>query len=207
MSLMKLLQQAQGGQGLNQLAQQFGLDDSTTSQLTELLAPAIGSAARKRAEAGGAENVLGALRGQDRAPMYDDAAQAASTQGQAQGMAFLEQLMGGRNEAQGLANEAASRAGVDQNIVQKFLPALAAMAQGGLQKQVPDSSIDGMMAGLSGAGQQQGGGLMGMIGGLIGGAKGGQGEQGGPNLSMLMQALDADGDGSPLDDILEKFMR
>lgn len=73
---------------------------------------------------------------------------------------------------------------------------LLQQAQGGLQKQMPDSEIDGMMQG----GGASGGGLMGMIGGLLGGNKGG-------GLAMLSQMLDADGDGSPLDDILGRFLR
>lgn len=209
MSLLKLLQQAQGGQGLGQIAAQLGLDENKTSELTSMLAPAIGSAARKRAEGGGLEDVLGALRGQSQAGMFDDASSAASAQGQAQGMEFLEKLMGGRQEADNLASEAAQRAGVEPNIVQQLLPALAAMAQGGLQKQMPDSTIDGLMASFSGAAQsgaKQEGGLMGLVGGLLGGQKS-AGTQGTPDLSMLTQLLDADGDGSPLDDILEKFTR
>jgi len=198
MSIMKLLQQAQGGQGLGQLAAQLGLDQGTADQLTQMLAPAIGSAAKKRVETGGAEQVLGALRGEGQAQMFDDAAVAASPDGQAQGMAFLEQIMGGRQETEGLAQEAAARAGVDAGTVSQFLPALAAMAQGGLQKQMPDSQIDGMMHGGGGSG----GGLMGVIGGLMGSGKTGDGG----GLSMLTQMLDADGDGSALDDILGKFL-
>ena len=203
MSLLDLLKQAQGGQGLGQLAQQIGLEQGQADSLTKMLAPAIGSAARKRAESGGLGDVLGALRGENQAGMFDDAPAAASQSGQAQGLDFLERLMGGRNEAQDLANEAAQRSGVDQNLVQQFLPALAAMAQGGLQKQMPDSQIDNMMSVQSSA-QDQGGGLMGMIGSLVGG-NGAQG--GGMDLSMLNNLLDADGDGSALDDVLGKLMR
>ncbi|WP_120499252.1 DUF937 domain-containing protein [Roseovarius sp. EL26] len=204
MSLLNLLKQAQGGQGLGQLAQQLGLDKGQADSLTEMLAPAIGSAARKRAESGGLEDVLGALRGENQASMFDDAPAAASQTGQAQGLDFLERLMGGRNEAQDLANEAAQRSGVDQSLVQQFLPALAAMVQGGLQKQMPDSQIDNMMSSLSNASSDSGGGLMGMIGSLVGGS-GSQG--GGMDLSMLNDMLDADGDGSVLDDVLGKLMR
>ncbi|MCF6232815.1 MAG: hypothetical protein L3J36_06930 [Rhodobacteraceae bacterium] len=53
MSLLDLLSKAQGGQGLAQLAGQFGLDESKAGELSALLAPAIGSAAKKQAEGGG----------------------------------------------------------------------------------------------------------------------------------------------------------
>lgn len=168
MSIMKLLQQAQGGQGLGQLAAQLGLDPATANQLTEMLAPAIGSAAKQRAQSGGLQDILGAMRGEGQAEMFDNPAAAVAPEGQAQGMAFLEQLMGGQDRAEGLAQAAAQRAGVDAGTVQQFLPALAAMAQGGLQKQMPDSQIDEIMGAQSGDGA--GGGLMGMLSGLMGGA-------------------------------------
>lgn len=203
MSIMKLLEQAGGGQGLAQLAGQFGLDEGKAQELTNMLAPAIGQAAKKRAEQGQTDTVLGAMKGEAQAGFFDNPSQAAAPEAMEQGQSFLEQLLGDRAATEGLAAEAADRAGVDQGTVAQFLPALAAMAQGGLQKQMPDSAIDGMLGG--GAASGSGGGLMGMIGGLLGGNKGG--EASGPDLSMLTNMLDADGDGSIVDDILGKFMK
>ena len=197
MSIMRLLQQAQGGQGLGQLASQLGLDQAQADSLTSLLAPAIGSAARQRAETGGLGDVLGRLRGEDQAGNFDDAGAAASAEGQAQGRDFLSTLLGGQAEADGLAEEAAAQSGVDRDVVSQFLPALAAMAQGGLQRQMPDDQIDAAEQ------EAQGGGLMGLVGGLLGG--GGQSQSGG--LGMLNQLLDADGDGSAVNDLLGRFMR
>ena len=205
MSIMKLLEQAQGGQGLSQLASQFGLDESKARALTDMLAPAIGQAAKKRAESGGAETVLGFMKGEDKAAFFDDASAAATPEGVAQGQSFLDSLMGDAAATEGLAGAAAEKAGVDQGTVSQFLPALAAMAQGGLQKQMPDSSIDGMMGMLQGAGGAGGNGLMGMIGGLLGGKAGAKSS--GPDLSMLTRMLDADGDGSVVDDLLGKIMK
>ena len=63
-----------------------------------------------------------------------------------------------------------------------------------------------MLGQLSGGGAAQGdGGLMGMVGGLMGGGKSSAG--GGMDLGALSQMLDADGDSSPLNDILGKFMK
>ena len=205
MSIMKLLEQAQGGQGLSQLASQFGLDESKARALTDMLAPAIGQAAKKRAESGGAETVLGFMKGEDKAAFFDDTSAAATPEGVAQGQSFLDSLMGDAAATEGLASAAAEKAGVDQGTVSQFLPALAAMAQGGLQKQMPDSSIDGMMGMLQGAGGAGGSGLMGMIGGLLGGKAGAKSSR--PDLSMLTRMLDADGDGSVVDDLLGKIMK
>ncbi|MEB8389225.1 DUF937 domain-containing protein [Rhodobacteraceae bacterium KMM 6894] len=201
MSIMKLLQQAQGGQGLSELANQFGLDQGTAEKLTQMLAPAIGSAAKQRAQSGGLNDILGTLRGEGQAEMFENASVAASDKGRSQGQAFLSSLLGGQEQADGLAQEAAQRTGVEPGIVQQFLPAIAAMAQGGLQKRMPDTSIDA----IAPAGAQGAGGLMGLVGGLMGGAK--SDASGGFDLGMLNDLLDADGDGSALDDVLGKFMR
>nr|BAM75621.1 conserved hypothetical protein [uncultured microorganism] len=197
MSLMKLLEQAGGGQGLAQLASQFGLDESKASELSGLLAPAIGSAAKQQAQGGGLGDLLGALKGEGQGALFDDPAQAASPEGQAQGMAFLENMLGGSEGAQGLAAQAAEKTGVDMNTIMQFMPAIAGMLQGGMQKQMPDTEVDGLMSSLGG-----GGGLGGMISGLMGGKSGS-----GPDLSMLTNMLDADGDGSIVDDIMGKFMK
>ena len=212
MSLLKMLQQAQGGRGLGQLADGLGMDPNQASGLAEMLAPAIGSAAKKRAERGGLEQLLGQLKGESQGSYFDNPAAAAEPQARQQGEDFLEGLLGSREATQNLASEAANRSGMDANQVMQFLPALAAMLQGGMQKQTPDSNIQGMLSQLGGGGAQQssggGGGLMGMIGGLLGGgASKAQGGGGGLDLGSIASMLDADGDGSPLDDILEKVMR
>ncbi|MEM0943788.1 MAG: hypothetical protein AAGI70_07550, partial [Pseudomonadota bacterium] len=104
-----------------------------------------------------------------------------------------------------LQSAAAERSGVSTDLVGQIMPAIAAMMQGGMQRQMPDTQLQGLMQGLGGGGGgQSSGGLMGLVGSLLGGAKGGGG---GFDLGAIGQMLDADGDGSPLDDILEKVMR
>jgi hypothetical protein len=201
---MNLLQQAQGGQGLSQLASQFGIDEAQAGKLSEMLAPTIGQAAKQKAQSGGLQDLLGAFQGESQGALYDDATAAAAPEGQAQGMAFLENLMGGQEAPKELAAEAANQTGIDMATIMKFLPAIAGMLQGGMQKQMPDSSIQGMLGQLGG-GADTGGGLMGMVGGLLGGGKAQAG--GGMDLGALTQMLDADGDGSPLNDVLGKFMK
>ena len=199
MSIMDLLKQAQDGEGLGKLAEQFGLDADKAGELTGLLGPVIGRATREQAESGGLAGVLGALKGEEQAALFEDAGEAASPAGVAQGQAFLEGILGGDKSA-GLAEQAAKQTGVDLSTVQGFLPALAAMAQGGLQKSLPDAALEDL-AGTGGAG----GGLMGMIGGLLSKRDGASGASGG--MSMLTNLLDADGDGSVVDDLMDKLRK
>ena len=203
MSLLNLLNQVQDGQGVAGLARQLGMEQGQATELTKLLAPAIGSAAKKRVERGQADAIVGQLSGEAQGAFFDDPAAAAAPDAQEQGQQFLERLLGSREATEELAAQAATRAGADQGQTAQFLPALAAMLQGGMQKQTPDDSISGLLQGLGGA-NQDGGGLMGLVGGLLGGSsKSG----GGMDLGGLLGMLDADGDGSPLDDILERVMR
>ena len=204
MSLMNMLNKAQGGQGLNRLAEKLGMNQEEAGGLAGMLAPAIGSAAKKRAEKGGLEALLGQLQGQAQGGLFDNPEAAAEPEARAQGDNFLEQILGSRDASRELAAEAATRSGVAQNKVEEFLPALAAMLQGGMQQQTPDTSIQGLLTQAQGGTPNQGGGIMSMLSGLLSTQnKGG----GGLDLSMITNMLDADGDGSPLDDILEKVMR
>ncbi len=206
MSLLKMLMDAQGGQGLGQLARQIGMDESQAGGLAGMLGPAISQGAKRRAQAGGLEQVLNQLRGEGQASYLDNPAAAAEPEARAQGEQFLEQIFGDRQASNELAAEASNRTGIDLDTVMKFLPVMAAMMQGAMQKNVPDSAINGMMESQRGADSAGGGGIMGMVGDLLGGGKG-QGAPQGGGLDMLTNMLDADGDGSAMDDILERFMK
>ncbi|MEO0999460.1 MAG: DUF937 domain-containing protein [Pseudomonadota bacterium] len=200
MSLMKLLDASGGGGGVARIAQHLGIDEVEAGNLAELVAPAIGSAARRKAAGGGLTDVLAQLRGEGQGALFDDPDAAAAPEGRAQGAAFLESILGGQGAREDLVREAASRSGVAEDRVADFLPAVAAMLQGGLQRQLPDTEIDALSGGAGGG---AGGGLMGMVAGLLGGARGRDGASG---LDRLTALLDADGDGSALDDVLERVM-
>ncbi|MBR9843433.1 MAG: DUF937 domain-containing protein [Rhodobacteraceae bacterium] len=198
MSILSLLQQAQNGQGLANVASQFGIGTDKAAELAEMLAPAISGAAKQKAASGGLDSLLGAFQGEAQGGLFDDATAAAAPEGQAQGAAFLDSLLGGLEGRAALEGAAAEKSGLDFSTVQKILPALAAMAQGGMQKNLPDASISSMLGGASSGG----GGLLGMAAGLLGG-----GSKGGADISMLTNLLDDDGDGSVVDDILGKFLK
>ncbi len=238
MSLLDLLNQAQGGKGLAGLGEALGLDARTTEALAGQFAPAIAGGMKRRASAeGGLGAVLGALRGEDKAEFFDDPRAAAAPQARAAGHDFLGQILGA-DAAPRLSAAAAERTGVPEDKISAFLPALAAMMQGGLQRQAPDAEIDAAMGGpvramgdapgsglgdllsaLGGAQGSAGGASRDGLGGLLGSAMnafgGGQaqapqaasqpGSQAG--LGQILRMLDADGDGSPFDDVLGAIMR
>lgn len=221
MSLLDLLKTAQGGGGLDALGQSFGLDTSTTRSLAEQFAPAISSGMKQRAQQdGGLGAVLGALKGEDRAAYFDDPSAAAAPAAQAKGAEFLSQIFSSERAVPEMAAAAAEKTGAPADKVQQMLPALAAMLQGGLQQRAPDTEISAAMAGLGASGDKAGAGLGDLLGslgssaggkgGLVGslmGALGGDRGSGGGGLGSLLQMLDADGDGSPLDDIVGRLFK
>lgn len=190
-SLMNMLQGAGGGQGLAQLGQQFGLDRAQVENLTSMLAPALGQATAAQARAGNDETVLRQIEGSGLAGLLDRPEAAADEGVRAQGESFLSSILDGGARGT-LEARAAEQSSVSPDTVASFLPALAAMVQGAMQQQVPDDEIA--------AERSRSGGLGDLLGGL-----GGQ-QQGGA-LGGLMNMLDQDNDGSPIDDVLGMFGR
>lgn len=190
MSLLQLIQSAQNGEGIHHLAGQFGLSDGEANELTQMFAPAIAAAASKMAAKGGLDDLLGAFMGEAQGEMFDDPARAAEPEGQMQGMQFLKTVMRGEQAPQAIAEEAAGRTGIDPSIILQFLPALAVMVQGGMQRNLPDGDLNSARESAAGSG----------LSGLF--ADGGQGP-----LGKLGALLDQGTEPSPMNGLIGKFMR
>lgn len=223
MSILEMLKQAQGSDGLRSLAGQFGLDPEMTGTLTDMLTPTIAGGMQERAEAeGGLGQILQALQGEDAAAFAQNPIEAAAPQARAQGEDFLAQIFGTRAALPEIAEKAAAQTGAASDQVAQFLPALAAMIQGVMQQNAPDAEIAAARAGLektgdaAGAGlgdllgmMQSGGGIGGLVSSFLSEAQP-QSSQGG--LSNLLAMLEHDGSaaktpGNPINDILGKLMR
>ena len=223
MSLLQMLQQAGGGNGLAQLASQLGLDEQTTQSLAERMAPAISGGMAQRAQAeGGMGALLGTLQGNNAAQFANNPAEAAAPAAQAQGQDFLAQIFGSQEAAPQIAQAAAADTGATPQQAESLLPALAAMLQGQMQQQAPDTEIEAAQASLAATGDgagaglgdllgalggSSGGGIGGLVSGLMGGGSG-NAQQGG--LGSLLAMLDTDGQASSqggLGDMLGKLMR
>lgn len=196
MNLKAILEQLQSSGGIDELANRLGIDPQITKQLTSMLAPAIGSATKKRAESGDLSQVLEMMRGESRADLVRRPAAAAEPDALQGGMDFLEKILGSREATHSLARETAKRSNADVTQIESLLPALAAMLQGGMQKQVPDESIDVIQREAKPSNP---------LGDLIGGLLGGGRDQSGP-LGDIGRMLD-DGSGSELDDFLDQLMK
>ena len=175
--------------GLGSMARELGISERQAASGAEALLPAILGGFKKQAQAQptGLEGLGGLLGQLGGGGLLDDVLSPQPTN-VSRGNDVLGQIFGSKDVSRAVAQNAASRSGLDTGILKKMLPMLAML-------------VTGFMSQQGGAGA--GGGLGGLLGGLVGALTGGGGTAaaagGGGGLGSL---LDMDGDGNPLDDIL-----
>ena len=212
MNMFDMIQSAAGGQAVNQVSNKFGLTESQTQMALKALLPAIsGGLQRNAAQPESLQGLLGALQGGSHDRYLENPDELTRPETVNDGNAILGHLLGSKQMSRQVASHASQKTGISDGILKQMLPIVAAMAMGSLSKQTkePDvmSSIMGALGGAQGGGSQ-GGGLADMVGSMLGGrmgAKPTQQQQGG--LGILGNLLDADGDGNPMDDILQMVMK
>lgn len=179
--------------GLGSVARELGIDEAQAANGAEALLPALLGGFKKKAQAhpSGLDG-LGGLLGQLGGGGLLDNLLAPQPTDTSHGNRVLGQVFGSKDVSRAVAQNAAQKSGLDVGVLKKMLPLLAMAVAGFMSK-----------GGVGGAQQpSSGGGLGGLLGGLVGGFGGG-GTQSGGSTSGLGSLLDMDGDGNPLDDILE----
>ena len=173
MDILDLIRGAQGGSAVQQLGQQFGLDDRQVSSALSALVPALAAGAQRNAsDPQGLEGLIGALTGGQHQRYVDDPAALGQADTVADGNGILGHLLGSKDVSRQLAGQAAAQTGIGEGVLKAMLPVVAAMMMGAMSKRV------GQPAAL-GASTGDGGGLLG----------------------MLTPALDSNRDGSVVDDV------
>ena len=225
LNLMEMLLNGQGQQSAMNAGQQVGLNSSQTQMAMAALLPALSGALKRNAQQpGGLEALMGAVQrgGHDR---YLDNPQMMNDPGTVQdGNAILGHLFGSKDMSRAVAARASEQTGIGTDILKKLLPLAATMVMGSLGKQSRQPGMQDMLMGLAaqqlmGGQRQTGGGLGSMIGGILGGGRkprsvgmsAPQAPQAGTGMGgamgLLNKMMDADGDGSAMDDLFEKFMK
>lgn len=175
--------------GLQSMARELGVSESQASAGAAALLPALLGGFKKQAQPAGAEG-LAALLGQlGGGSLMDDVLSPQPTNVN-RGNAVLGQIFGSPDVSRTVASSASAQSGLDPAVLRKMLPMLAMLAAGYMARQG---------AGRAAPAQAGNQGLGGLLGGLLGGGQGG----GRPAQGGLASMLDLDGDGNPLDDILD----
>ena len=231
MNLMQMLLDGDGQRSTMQAGQQVGLDPQQTKMAMGALLPALsGALKRQAADPNQLQGLMSALQKGNHDRYLEDPQMMSRPETVQDGNAILGHLFGSKDMSRAVASRASEQTGLDTGILKKLLPLAATMVMGsmGRQSRQPDmqSMLMGMaakqmMGGASRGGGGMGGGLGNMIGGILGGGRpktprmGGMaapqapqaGTRPGGAMGILNQMMDADGDGSAMDDLFEKFMR
>ena len=172
--------------GLQSIARELGISETQAAAGAAALAPAILGGFKKQAQAPAGLEGLGGLLGQLGGGGLLDNVLAKEPTDVGRGNDVLGQIFGSKDVSRTVAQNAASRSGLDPSVIKKMLPIVAMLVAGYMAKQ-------------RGAAQPSSGGLGNMLGGLLGGQTGGARPGAEAGLGAM---LDLNGDGNPLDDIM-----
>lgn len=207
--LLDLLSGAQAQPAKQQLGQQFGLSDAMTQQAMSALIPALAAGLKSNAsKPGGIEALLGALEKGNHSRYLEDPSLLQQTATRDDGNGILGHLLGSKDMSRSVASQASQNTGIDSGLLRQMLPIVATMVMGSLSKRSEEPDTLSQLAGLLGGGQstQKASGLGGLLGGLLGGGRQTQSSQDN-GLGLLGALIDADKDGSAMDDIFQMVLK
>ncbi len=177
MNVLEAILAAQNGGAVQQLGRQFGLgDDQTTAALSALVPALAAGFSRNVHQEGGLDSLATALSGGQHSQYLDDLGSLGRAETAADGNGILGHIFGSKDISRQVATRAAQSSGVAPDILKQMLPIVAAMVMASMAKQAN--------RGTSSAGRGAG-----------------TAAPGGDLMSMLTPMLDANRDGSMMDDV------
>jgi hypothetical protein len=179
-SLNDIIQQAQGGAGIDNLAQQFGISPQQAQNAVNVLLPALSAGLQTRTqEPSGLADLFGAMFNERHQEAFDNPATLNSAETAADGQDAINRLFGSEQATQALAAHAAQTTGLSAGLLQSMIPMVVSMLMGGMFKGMQGSGLGGMLEQLGRAGANSpgnsSGGLGDLLGQVLGGALGGGG--------------------------------
>jgi hypothetical protein len=204
MNLNDIIQAAQGGQGVANLASQFGLTPEQAQAAVQAMIPAFSTGLQKTAQdPSGLGGLLSQLTGGAHQGSFSDPSQAGAAAGV--GGNVLGQIFGSPQVASQIGQQASQASGVCPQTIQQMMPIVASMLMGGLFHSMNSQGMGGVLGqlasaaaapggpastlGQGGATSPTGGMFGGMLGSLLGGLMGENASQAGATShSAAMQA-------------------
>lgn len=151
MNLLDLLKDANGGQNVSTLANQFGLSGDQAGAVLGQLMPALTQGLQRNvSQEGGLESLLGALSGGRHAQYIDQPETLTQPETIADGNGILGHLLGSKDVSRSLAQQVAGNTGLSDTLIKQMLPVVASLAMGALSKQQSSSQAASPLEGLAG---------------------------------------------------------
>ena len=198
MTLSDIVQAAQGGKAVDNLAAEFGVTAAQTQGALEAMMPAFAQALKDRAaEPAALGGLLTEMASGAHAAAYSEPGQAAGA-GVA-GAGVLGQMFGSPEAIGKVAQHVAEASGVSPETIAAMLPAIASMLTGGLAHSLAAGGHSGALSELAGAAAAPGGlgsalgaeasGAGGRLGSLMSSIFGGSREPANPQAAALVAGL------------------
>ncbi len=150
MNLYEVMMGAQGGQGVNSLANQFGLSAQQTQAALQAMLPAFSLGLQNVAQnPTGFATLLEQMTNATNAAAYSNPAQAPAAMNL--GGAILGQIFGSPQIALQIGQQAALSSGVSAQAIQQMMPLVASMLMGGIAQAMAAQGLGGMVRQLASA--------------------------------------------------------
>jgi hypothetical protein len=174
LNLFEIMQQAQGGNAYNNLANQFGIGPDQAQKAVEALLPAFSMGLHQQTQSmEGWQNILGSLgQAQNSAQFFDSDGDGIPDHLENEGQNALGAMFGNAETTEAVAQQAAQFAGLPATMMQQMLPVIASMVMGGLFKGAMNNGLGGVLGQMMQGGAA--GGLPGGLGSVLGGMFGQQ---------------------------------
>jgi hypothetical protein len=150
MNLYDIMMGAQGGQGVNNLATQFGLSPQQTQAAIQAMIPAFSLGLQRTAQdPTGFGGLLNQMTSGAHAAAYVDPAQTAAASNL--GGNVLGQIFGSPQVAAQVGQQAAQMSGVNAQIIQQMMPVVASMLVGGIANAMAAQGLGGVLSQIANA--------------------------------------------------------
>ena len=180
MALFDVIQNAQGAP-VEKLSNEFGISTNQVNDIIGKFLPALTNGMKKNISEQGLDGFMEAVRNGGHDRYLEEGDKLTSAAAVEDGNGILGHLFGDKEVSRELATRTAQETGIGSGLLKKMLPMIAGLAMGAMKRQTHNQGLSG----LTGGGSQS-------------------------SLSPLMSLLDADGDGSVIDDVLglaTRFLR
>ncbi len=175
MNILQAVLESGNGKLAGQLATQFGISEEQASSAIGALLPSLSRGiAKNTATPTGLDSLIGAIKRGSHDRYLDDPSKLSNAETVEEGNSILGHILGSKDVSRNVAAHASKESGLDSTVLRKMLPVLAAAAMGALSKQVSNTGSEASLGSEEGSG--------------VG--------------SLLTSFLDADKDGSVVDDVL-----
>lgn len=204
-NLSEIIENAQNGKAIGNLAQQFGISPEQAQSAVQALIPAISTGLlQKAAQPGALGSIISAITDPTHQASFDNPDAAQSGEAVQKGSDAVSDVFGSSHIVQQIAQQASSVTGLRPDLLMQMLPVVVSVILGGIGKSAQNQGFGGMLGQLAGTAEQgstgnQQGGILGMVTSLLGGLFGGA------SSSTSSSGTQSSGAQSTLDNLTKMF--